>query len=287
MQTIMLATDFSERSDRALRRAVLLAREHGAAVDLVHVVDNDRPRRIVDHEAADARALLNDLAASLESMDGLSCRTQVRLANPFAGLAKAVDDASPDLLVIGPHRRQALRDTFIGTTAERTIRTVSCPVLMVNGPPAGPYHHVLLTTDLSDNAQTSLQHFETMKIGTDSRVSALYVFDAKALRLVMSGAMPTDDQKDYLDKQRAEARRGLARFMTAVGNRRAEQIVQHEDMPVAAEILNTAGELGTDLIVVSTRGKNIAARMILGSTSEQVLRSASVDVLAIPPTTGR
>ena len=283
MQTIMLATDFSERSDRALRRAVLLAREHGAAVDLVHVVDNDRPRRIVDHEAADARALLNDLAASLESMDGLSCRTQVRLANPFAGLAKAVDDASPDLLVIGPHRRQA----FIGTTAERTIRTVSCPVLMVNGPPAGPYHHVLLTTDLSDNAQTSLQHFETMKIGTDSRVSALYVFDAKALRLVMSGAMPTDDQKDYLDKQRAEARRGLARFMTAVGNRRAEQIVQHEDMPVAAEILNTAGELGTDLIVVSTRGKNIAARMILGSTSEQVLRSASVDVLAIPPTTGR
>ena len=103
----------------------------------------------------------------------------------------------------------------------------------------------------------------------------------------MSGAMPTDDQKDYLDKQRAEARRGLARFMTAVGNRRAEQIVQHEDMPVAAEILNTAGELGTDLIVVSTRGKNIAARMILGSTSEQVLRSASVDVLAIPPTTGR
>jgi len=38
MQRIMLATDFSERSDRALRRAVILARAHDASLDLVHVV---------------------------------------------------------------------------------------------------------------------------------------------------------------------------------------------------------------------------------------------------------
>ena len=41
MQRIMLATDFSERSDRALRRTVLLAKAHGAVLDLVHVVDDD------------------------------------------------------------------------------------------------------------------------------------------------------------------------------------------------------------------------------------------------------
>ncbi|MDP4033983.1 MAG: universal stress protein [Pseudorhodobacter sp.] len=62
----MLATDFSERSDRALRRAVLIARESGARIDLVHVVDDDQSRRIVDHEAADARQLLSNLARSLE-----------------------------------------------------------------------------------------------------------------------------------------------------------------------------------------------------------------------------
>ncbi len=55
MRTIMFATDFSERSDRALRRAVILAPAHGAALEIVHVVDDDQPRRIVDHEVNDAR----------------------------------------------------------------------------------------------------------------------------------------------------------------------------------------------------------------------------------------
>ncbi|MDX5400874.1 MAG: universal stress protein, partial [Rhodobacterales bacterium] len=139
MQSIMLATDFSERSDRALRRAVILARAHGARIELVHVVDDDRPRSIVEQDTKQARQLLSELARSLEALDGVACGTKVLLADPFAGLTQAVEQTNPDLLVIGPHRRQFLRDAFVGTTAERTIRSVSCPVLMVNGTPVGDY----------------------------------------------------------------------------------------------------------------------------------------------------
>ena len=146
MKRIMFATDFSERSDRALRRAVILARAHDAVLEIVHVVDDDRPRRIVDHEVNDARQLLGELARSLKDLDGVSCRTQIVQDDPFAGIVKAVAKAMPDLLVVGPHRRQILRDAFVGTTAERTIRTASCPVLMVNGPPVGP-----LALHASDN----------------------------------------------------------------------------------------------------------------------------------------
>lgn len=75
MQRIMLATDFSERSDRALRRAVLLPKMHQATLDLVHVVDDDRPRRIVDREAAEARTLLRELGQTLKSDDDTTCET--------------------------------------------------------------------------------------------------------------------------------------------------------------------------------------------------------------------
>ena len=146
MRGIMFATDFSERSDRALRRAVILARAHDAVLEIVHVVDDDRPRRIVDHEVSDARQLLGELARSLKDLDGISCSTRIVQEDPFAGIVKAVAKAAPDLLVIGPHRRQILRAAFVGTTAERTIRTASCPVLMVNGPPVGP-----LAPHASDN----------------------------------------------------------------------------------------------------------------------------------------
>ncbi len=283
MQEILVATDFSERSDRALRRAVLLARESGSRIHLVHVVDDDRPRRIVDHETADARTLLGELARTLENVDGVPCSTHVIEADPFAGIAKAVEDVSPDLLVLGPHRRQILRDAFIGTTAERTIREVACPVLMVNGPPVGPYLHTLLTTDLSDNASASLQRFGQLKVGLNAGLSVLHVFDAPALRLAMVDTIAKVDQDAYLHDLRVEALRKLSDSTTTLGGRRPEQIVRHEKTSVAHEILTAAEDLRSDLIVVSTAGKNIVSRFIMGSVTEQVLQSASVDVLAIPP----
>lgn len=284
MEVILVATDFSERSDRALRRAVLLARESAARIHLVHVVDDDRPRRFVDHDTADARTLFSELSRTLEEVDGVPCDTQVIQADPFAGIAKVAEDIRPDLLVLGPHRRQILRDAFVGTTAERTIREVSCPVLMVNGPPVGPYLHTLLTTDLSDNATSSLQRFGQLKVGMNAGLTVLYVFDAPALRLAMVDAMAKVEQDVYLHDLRVEALRNLANSMVTVGGRKPEQIVRHEETSVAHEILTAAADLESDLIVVSTAGKSLVSRFIMGSVTEQVLQSSTVDVLAMPPT---
>jgi len=282
MQRIMLATDFSERSDRALRRAVILARAHGASLDVVHVVDDDRPRRIVDHDASDARQMLAEVARTLKDMDGVTCSTQVLLDDPFAGIVKAAAKASPDLLVIGPHRRQILRDAFVGTTAERTIRSVSRPVLMVNGPPVGPWRHMLLTTDLSENAGNALRRFKGLGLGAGARSVVLSVFDAPALRLAMSGTMGREEQEDYLKDLGHDARKHLSAFMTQIGMGQAEKIVRHEETTVANEILKTANDLKADLIVISTQGKGTVARIVLGSVAQQVLKDAQTDVIAIP-----
>ena len=280
---IMLATDFSERSDRALRRAVILARQHQAGLHILHVVDDDRPRRIVDHEVGDARQLLAELASSLQDMDGVACTTAILLDDPFAGIVKAAEKESPDLLVIGPHRRQILRDAFVGTTAERTIRAARCPVLMVNGPPVGPWRKVLMTTDLSDAAGSALARFVAAGIAGDATRAILYVFDAPALRLAMSDSMGNEGQRDYLDALSREARQDLAQFTERAGGGHAERIVRHEETTVAGDILKTAREVGADMIVVSTQGKGAIARMVLGSVALQVLKDAECDILVMPP----
>lgn len=156
MKQIMLATDFSARSDRALRRATLLARQSGAALSIIHVVDDDQPKRILDAERDTAAALLNELQGTVTTVDGLECTTGVVLGDPFDGIVRAVADKGPDLLVIGAHRRLVLRDVFVGTTAERTMRFATCPVLMVNAPPVGPYRHIMLTSDLSESAKAAV-----------------------------------------------------------------------------------------------------------------------------------
>ncbi|MGQ7848137.1 universal stress protein [Granulosicoccus sp. 3-233] len=285
MQSILLATDFSERSDRALRRAVLLARGSGSRIHLLHVVDDDRPRRIVDHDTADAKALLDELAQTLENVDGVSCSTGIIQADPFVGITEAVRDIGPDLLILGPHRRQILRDAFVGTTAERSIRAAACPVLMVNGPPTAPYKQTLLTTDLSENARAALLHFERLQTGlvNSDDIAIVHVFDAPALRLTMSDTLSRESQNAYLHDLRIDAQRKLARHTATIGGKRPERIVRHDEASIAHEILTTAKDLKSDLIVMSTQGRNIIERLIMGSVTEQVLQFSPVDVLAIPP----
>ncbi|HEX8641345.1 MAG TPA: universal stress protein [Allosphingosinicella sp.] len=52
MDRILVATHFSPRSDRALQRAVLIAQRTRAAITLVHVVDADRPDRLIAAETS-------------------------------------------------------------------------------------------------------------------------------------------------------------------------------------------------------------------------------------------
>lgn len=283
MKKIMLATDFSERSDRALRRATLLARQFGASLSIVHVVDDDQPRRIVDSERDAASALLQDLRSTVRDVDGVACEARVVIADPFAGIARTAEEEAPDLLVLGPHRRQTLRDVFVGTTAERTIRSVDCAVLMVNAPPVGPYHHVLLATDLSEGAERAAKTCLALGLAENTSVSFLHVYEAPTKRMVMSHAAPTDDWESYLDAMRKEAESGLADFVRKfdIGARR--QILRHGLHAPAEEILNTARDESAELVVVGTHGRSGLAKFFLGSVAEAVLRNADRDVLAVPP----
>jgi len=283
MMNIMMATDFSERSDRALRRTTLLARRFEASMTLVHVVDDDQPRRIVEVETAEAEKLLHELAGTVRGVDGLGCSTRLLEADPFAGIVQASKDEPPDLLVIGPHRRQLLKDAFAGTTAERTIRSVACPVLMVNAPPVGEYRHVLQTSDLSDGSRVALQRFGELPVGEHARNSILYVFDAPALRLGMRDSMSREEQARYLEDEKREAARELSDFMTTAKLRRAERILRYEETAVPNEILKAAAGEEVDLIVLATHGRSGLAKLFLGSVTQQVLRVSPVDVLAIPP----
>jgi nucleotide-binding universal stress UspA family protein len=264
-------------------RAVLLARASGVPLDILHVVDDDRSQHIVEREAMEASILLREMTGSLRSLEGVEYNIEIVLADPFAGIVQAVSGSGPVLLVLRPHRRQILKDAFVGTTAERTIRSVDWPVLMVNGPPVGPWRQVLLTTDLSDLSGTALRRFCKLDLKPDARRSILYAFDTPALRLATSDALPKDEKDAYVASQKSDACRELAGFTRDLPDLGAEPMVRNNQTTTAYEIKAAARETNADLIVVSTQGKGALSRMLIGIVAEQVLQSAADDVLALPP----
>lgn len=283
MKHILVATDFSERSDRALCRATLLARKSGAALTIVHGVDNDRPPRIVDQEKREAENLMRELASTLRTVDGVDGAARVILGEPSQAILQAAEEGRPDLLVIGPHRRQIFRDIFVGTTTERTIRAARCPVLMVNAAPVGPYRHVMQTTDLSDVSSVAVASFQNLEFAAQARHSILHVFDAPAMRVALAHELPGDARRNYIEDQRTVAAGELDQFLVATQAGEAIPLLRYAANNANHEILVAAAEAGADLIVLGTHQKRAIERMILGSVTERVLRDALIDVLAIPP----
>ncbi|SIO06991.1 Nucleotide-binding universal stress protein, UspA family [Rhodovulum sp. ES.010] len=286
MKLLMVATDFSERSDRALRRATLLARQTGAGLALVHVVDDDQPTRIVEAEREVAADLLREQAATIRESDGIACTARVGLADPFAGIVAAAEDIAPDLLVLGPHRRRLLRDVFVGTTAERTMRSVSCPVLMANAAPVGPYRHALLATDLSEGSRAAITRFSELGLAPAARASALYVFDTAEARMMRVHAMPSDGHETHLAETGEAAARALSSFLGAFPHVPLTEVPRPQETTPPDQILAAAAETEADLIVLGSHGRSGLEALVLGSVARQVLRGADIDVLTVPPARG-
>src|SRR5512138_2842432 len=105
-----------------------------------------------DFSARSERALLQARAAGLRETLASDPELLLRAGDPFQETLQAADEDRADLIAMGSHRKDILRDVFVGTTIERVIRTGHHPVLMVNRPPEAPYRRVLLAVDLSESS---------------------------------------------------------------------------------------------------------------------------------------
>ena len=283
MKRILVATDFSERSDRAVRRATLLAKTSGASLSLVHVIDDDQPRRILRAEQQAAEAVLAEQTRSLREIDGLECASRIVLGDPFEGITAAVREDDADLLVIGPHRRQVLRDVFVGTTADRTIRASDRPVLMANGIPAGPHRHILVAVDLSGCSGDAVRAVQNLGLEAKAAVSVVHIFDAPAAGLMVRASSTEDEIQDYLADEEERASGELAAFLQDLDLKPMQRFLKHNESSIAYTICAAAREVSADLIVVGTHGRTGIVKTLLGSVAAETLRSSDRDVMAVPP----
>lgn len=188
MPQLVAATDFSTRSQRALRRAGRLARQIAAELALVHVVDDDQPEALADVEHREASKLLNEQIGTLAELRDVRCRAVVTTGEAFDGILRTAKSASADLIVMGSHRKQILRDIFIGTTIERVIRTGPYPVLMVNADTEHPYRHIVAGVDLSEPSTHAIKTAKVLDLVDDTNLTVVHAFIAVAAHFGRSGS---------------------------------------------------------------------------------------------------
>jgi nucleotide-binding universal stress UspA family protein len=222
------------------------------------------------------------MARTAREIDGVTCDARVVFGDPFEGIIKASDEVDADLIVLGEHRRQALKGIFVGTTAERAIRASRRPVLITLAVPANHYRHVLIATDLSEASRDAVRAVTALSLDKHSAISVVHVFDAIGSGLMTRVSLSTDQVEDYVETERAHAAQDLSAFLRDAPIEPMYQLLKLNESSPASAICLAAQEISADLIVVGTHGRTGIAKLLLGSVAETVLRTSACDVLAVP-----
>jgi nucleotide-binding universal stress UspA family protein len=280
---LLAATDLSSRSDRALRRAGLLAAACGADLVLMHAVDDDQPRSLIEAESREALRLLRDQMTALPELHALNARPAIEEGDPFDAILRAAEAHAADLILLGEHRRRLLRDIFVGTTLERVMRHAARPVLMVNAAPAGAYRQVLAATDLSPHALHALQAAERLGLLDGAALTVMHAFEPPALGPLALADVPAAAVASHESAAAREAAAALDGFVTEAlpGRDTARRVVRGQP---AGAIRDMVARLHPDLLVLGTAGAGMLRRAVLGSVAAEVIGRVGCDALVVPPT---
>ena len=282
------ATDFSEHAGWAAQRAALLAAQHGAKLELLHVVPKtplDALRELFRAKPEGVRNLVEDLrraltraASALAKATGASIAPRVEIGEVLDVIASECNGA--DLLAMGARGTSPLRDALLGTTAERLLGKCKRPMLIAKRAAKRPYKDVLVAVDFSPASEDALR--AVLRLMPQAAVTAVHAYDIPFEGQLRLAGVEKATIEGYRSRAAAKAVaeiRALGSKISGDGMRVGHRIGMGHPPHL---ILEKAQALHADLIVLGKQKRAIVQQLLLGSVARHVLADSRSDVLVVP-----
>lgn len=270
MNKILVPTDFSEHAENALRVAAMLAKLHNAEIYLLHMMEipmqqtdqgnahSDIPETLFFMKLAQKR--FEDLMAQ-DYLDGIKVHETVKADVTFNEIKESCKELEIDLIVMGSHGASGLKEMFVGSNAEKVVRTSEVPVLVIKNKHLNfDVSNFVFASDFkNDNRDTYKQ-----------AVKFAEVFGATIhLLLVITSS-------DFISSYEAKSR-----INDFISGQKFDNytITIHNDITVEQGILNVSKDINADLIGISTHGRQGIAHFFNGSISEDLVNHANRPVI--------
>jgi universal stress protein E len=293
LRSILAATDLGSASDAVVSSAALLAARSGAELHLLHTLDLSWLPPEASAESAGLEEQVREAEERLRSQVERTLSAGLRPASQRVVLRVAhrvildrAKEVRADLIVVGPHRGGAVGAHFLGTTADRVIRTAEVPCLVVAEPLSGPVRRIGVPLDCSDPSQGALEIAFAWGLqlggGADAGGGG-----APEIR-VMHVGWPVEraDNPDMEDKDlRPALERQVERALSRVPEAKALDLqieVLWANNPTEAT-LHWVHKREIDLLVMGTHGTSGVKRALIGSMASSVARRSPRPVILVPP----
>jgi nucleotide-binding universal stress UspA family protein len=288
---VLCPVDLSETSQRALDHAAAIAHWYEARLTLLYVVVSRPVLDLPMPELTDADR--ERLSTDLRKMAGRvppQVPVDYRISEAEfvdVEILAQIAATQADLLVLGTHGRSGFERLFLGSVTEKVIRKATCPTLVVP-PRAGnvaadapvQLHRILCAVDFSDGSLNALTAAIGMAEEADARLTLLNVIEMPPVLFGTSGMSETD-----VDRIRAAAEADVLRRLRALVPEGARTYCSVETAVVEGsahrEIVRSATDAATDVIVMGAHGGGTLDRLVFGSTTHHVIRTAPCPVLVV------
>ena len=279
MKKLLMATDLSAHSDRAMERALDLAREGDAELTILHVIDGAVAASQADTRKAAAVESIRDQVAKQVPGEGPSIAVEAVFGTAHARILEMAETTGADLLVFGAHREDAFKDMFRGTTAERVIRAGARPVLLVKDRASGPYRRVIVGVDFSDDSRRAVEF--AVRFVPRGEFSLVHAYDVPFKGFLNAHTTRQEISKQHETEFREMVEGQMASFLENLEPKapKLERIMQ--EGTVREVMYRQQSALKSDLLVIGTHGRTGVAHAFLGSVAEDLLRDPPCDVLAV------
>jgi nucleotide-binding universal stress UspA family protein len=298
VRNVLVPVDFSKMSTHAIETAKRLAGRLGAGVHLAHihhwqypteflgpVLSAGRPVSFEEHQQKTLGEELKTLARKAGLADGAT--HLVEGPSAFHEICRLAKEIPADLIVMPTHGHTGFKHVFLGSTAERVVQHAPCPVLITRSKPGAKVEspqlagQILVPVDFSKCSLAGLDY--AIDFAARSGATRVILFHAVYPGYIYaSDGLALYDLSSLEEAALKNAQRQMQEFVGSADFGDVEFETAIALGPPVAEICSFATDRDVDLIVTSTHGWTGLKHVLLGSTSEQIVRHAPCSVLVAP-----
>lgn len=277
---ILLATDLSGRGDRALDRAAQLAALWDAELLVVHALEGEgfappeyqglpswrRPPESLAMVEAQVR---DDLRGA-----GVRLSVHVEEGEAIRVIQDAIEREKCELAVLGLGRHRPFGWPPVGKTIDGLFRSSPVSVLVVKRRPQGPYAHVLVGTDFSDEARLGLE--VAAELFPDALFALMHAFEMPYRALLMDSQL----SRDFGEMERETISSFVSEAHLADGLR-ARLLTLIEHGPPELMLSTYVMEQKADLTVIGAYERSRLFHSLIGGKGPRIVEAVPSDILVV------
>ncbi|EZH74361.1 universal stress protein UspA [Aquimarina atlantica] len=272
MKSILVPTDFSKQAESALKVAAQIAKKNNAKIYLLHILE--LPMHLTDlmssgapGPAPEAVFFMKQTHKKFEEVlnqDYLKDIDVIETVN-FEDVLHGIIDSSTknnvDIIIMGSHGSTGFEELFIGSNAEKVVRTSKKPVLVIKEDcDIFEINDFVYATNFDDEDKPCLLAAHDFSKSIQAKLHLVWINTANGFKTTYE----TEEKMNNMISNLA-----IEGYSLNIYN----------DNTVEKGILNFADSINAGMIGISTHGRKGISHFINGSLGEDVVNHAKRPVL--------